>query len=145
MGYILSGFISLAGLATSRVKANRDRRWKPWERSNGPKATQGKAKVSQNAYQGGTRAVLRELARLLRQLQTSWEEMSQIYCRVSRGYGSLQCPTRRIRSEQSQPPVLAINAITNRSSRPAAQRENSRQRQEARQRDQRPLRHGGHW
>jgi len=42
------------------------RNWKPWERSTGPKTDQGKAKVSGNAYKGGTRAVLRELARLLR-------------------------------------------------------------------------------
>ena len=42
------------------------RRWKPWERSSGPTTPEGKAKVSRNAYKGGTRALLRELARLLR-------------------------------------------------------------------------------
>ena len=42
------------------------RRWKPWEQSTGPKTAVGKAKVSQNAYKGGMRAVLRMLARLLR-------------------------------------------------------------------------------
>ena len=40
--------------------------WKPWERSTGPRTAEGKAKVSQNAYTGGMRALLQELARLLR-------------------------------------------------------------------------------
>ncbi len=42
-------------------------RWKPWERSTGPKTPEGKARVSRNPYKGGTRAMLRELARLLRE------------------------------------------------------------------------------
>jgi hypothetical protein len=42
------------------------RRWKPWERSTGPTTAKGKARVSRNAYKGGTRALLRELARILR-------------------------------------------------------------------------------
>jgi hypothetical protein len=42
-------------------------RWKPWERSTGPKTPEGKARVSRNAYKGGTRPLLRELARLLRE------------------------------------------------------------------------------
>jgi|GEM_PF-1739347 len=32
-------------------------RWKPWERSTGPKTAAGKARVSRNAYKGGTRAL----------------------------------------------------------------------------------------
>jgi hypothetical protein len=40
--------------------------WRPWERSTGPKSEEGKARVSRNAYKGGRRAMLRELARLLR-------------------------------------------------------------------------------
>jgi len=42
------------------------RRWKPWARSTGPRTREGKARTSRNAYKGGTRALLRELARLLR-------------------------------------------------------------------------------
>jgi hypothetical protein len=42
------------------------RGWKPWERSTGPKTTQGKARVSRNAYRGGVRPMLRELAKALR-------------------------------------------------------------------------------
>ena len=42
-------------------------RWKPWERSTGPKTPAGKARVSRNANKGGTRPLLRKLARLLRE------------------------------------------------------------------------------
>jgi hypothetical protein len=41
--------------------------WQPWDKTTGPKTPQGKAKASRNAYKGGTRAMLRELARLLRE------------------------------------------------------------------------------
>jgi hypothetical protein len=44
-------------------------RWKPWVRSTGPKTPVGKAKISRNAHKGGTRPLLRELARLLREQQ----------------------------------------------------------------------------
>ncbi|MDQ3562936.1 MAG: hypothetical protein M3436_01940 [Pseudomonadota bacterium] len=42
-----------------------DTRWKPWEKSTGPKSEEGKAKVSQNGFKGGHRPMLRELARAL--------------------------------------------------------------------------------
>ena len=41
-------------------------KWRPWEKSTGPKTPEGKARVSQNAYKGGTWRVLRELARAMR-------------------------------------------------------------------------------
>ncbi len=41
-------------------------RWKPWERSTGPKTPEGKAR-SRNAFKDGWRAQLRELSRLLRE------------------------------------------------------------------------------
>ena len=41
--------------------------WRPWEKAAGPKSDDGKARVSRNAYKNGTRARLRELARLLRE------------------------------------------------------------------------------
>ncbi len=41
-------------------------KWRPWEKSTGPKTPEGKAKVAQNAYKGGTWHVLRELARAMR-------------------------------------------------------------------------------
>lgn len=42
-------------------------RWKPWERSTGPKTTEGKAIAARNAYSGATRPLLRDLARALRE------------------------------------------------------------------------------
>jgi hypothetical protein len=42
------------------------RKWRPWERSTGPRTAQGKARVSRNAYKGGMRAALRSLRRVLR-------------------------------------------------------------------------------
>ena len=48
-----------------RLRAELIRRWRPWEHSTGPKTQEGKAKVSRNAFKGGTRAMLRELRRIL--------------------------------------------------------------------------------
>ena len=45
------------------------RRWKPWEKSTGPKTPEGKARVARNAYTGGRREELRQLSRLLRELR----------------------------------------------------------------------------
>jgi hypothetical protein len=45
-------------------------RWRPWEKSTGPRTQTGKSRVSQNAYRGGARqslrASVRELNNLLR-------------------------------------------------------------------------------
>jgi hypothetical protein len=43
------------------------RRWRPWERSTGPRTATGKASVARNAYKGGWREQLRELRRILRE------------------------------------------------------------------------------
>lgn len=40
---------------------------KPWEQSTGPRTTEGKVKVSQNAYRGGTRAQIARMNRVLNQ------------------------------------------------------------------------------
>jgi hypothetical protein len=40
--------------------------WKSWERSTAPKTPGVTRRVSRNAWKGGTRPMLRELARLLR-------------------------------------------------------------------------------
>lgn len=42
------------------------RNWKPWEQSTGPKSAEGKAVLSRNAYKGGVRPMLRQLAALLK-------------------------------------------------------------------------------
>ena len=49
-----------------RQQAERIRHWKPWQQSTGPTTPKGKAKSSRNAWKGGTRLLLRELARALR-------------------------------------------------------------------------------
>ena len=38
---------------------------KPWGQSTGPRTTEGKVKVSQNAYRGGTRAQLARMNQIL--------------------------------------------------------------------------------
>lgn len=43
------------------------RQWRPWEKSTGPKSLEGKATVSCNAFKGGEREMLRNLARLLKE------------------------------------------------------------------------------
>lgn len=42
--------------------------WKPWERSTGPKTTQGKTRSSRNADRGGTREKLRSELQYFRDL-----------------------------------------------------------------------------
>jgi len=43
------------------------RRWRPWEKSTGPRTEAGKDAVSRNAYKGGTWRLLRELSSVLRE------------------------------------------------------------------------------
>jgi len=43
------------------------RKWRPWEKSTGPKTEAGKAEVSRNAYKGGAWRLLRELSCALRE------------------------------------------------------------------------------
>ena len=46
-------------------------KWRPWEKSTGPRTQAGKAAVSKNADKGGTWRLLRELSRALRE-QNRW-------------------------------------------------------------------------
>lgn len=39
------------------------KRWRPWERSTGPRTAAGKARVSRNGYRGGERQRVRAFAR----------------------------------------------------------------------------------
>ena len=41
------------------------RSWSPWEQSTGPKSHEGKARSSRNAWRGGHRQQLRDLARMV--------------------------------------------------------------------------------
>lgn len=49
------------------LRAELIRRWKPWEKSTGPKPPEGKAQSAMRGYKGGTREMLRELAHALRE------------------------------------------------------------------------------
>ena len=54
------------------------RRWRPWEKSMGPRTEAGKANASKNVLKGGRWKLLRDLARVLReqknQLGASYKE-----------------------------------------------------------------------
>ena len=49
------------------MRAELIRRWKPWEKSTGPKSEEGKARSAMRGYKGGMREMLRELAQILRE------------------------------------------------------------------------------
>lgn len=59
-----------------RLRAELIRKWKPWEKSTGPKSKEGKAQVSRNAWKGGHRAVARMLAKLLKGQR---EELGELF------------------------------------------------------------------
>ena len=42
------------------------REWAPWKKSTGPQTSEGKEKVSRNAYAGGTSRHMKELAQALK-------------------------------------------------------------------------------
>ncbi|MEI6707733.1 MAG: hypothetical protein WCK96_11430 [Methylococcales bacterium] len=48
-------------------QAAKIRQWQPWNNSTGAKTPEGKAIASRNAYKGGTRVFLRDMAKLLRE------------------------------------------------------------------------------
>ena len=58
----------MSGWTTERrmKQAEAIQRWRPWERSTGPKSSDGKAVCAQNGYKGGQRPALRAVARALR-------------------------------------------------------------------------------
>ena len=49
------------------LRAELIRRWKPWEKSTGPKTPEGKRKAAMRGFKGGERALIRRAARALRQ------------------------------------------------------------------------------
>ena len=57
------------------LRAQLIQRWKPWERSTGPKTPEGKAKSAMRGYKGGLRPAMRELAAALRQQAQMLEDL----------------------------------------------------------------------
>ena len=53
------------------LRAELIRRWKPWEKSTGPRTPEGKAKSAMRGYKGGQRQQLQELKRLLREIDAA--------------------------------------------------------------------------
>ena len=51
------------------------RTWRPWEQSTGPRTNDGKSIVARNAYKGGVRPLLRELAKSLREQEKMLREI----------------------------------------------------------------------
>jgi hypothetical protein len=49
------------------------RQWRPWEKSTGPKSSEGKARSAMRGFKGGQREQLRKLARLLREQREELE------------------------------------------------------------------------
>lgn len=43
------------------------RRWRPWKKSTGPRTDAGKDRSARNAFKGGVRPMLREIAGALRE------------------------------------------------------------------------------
>ena len=58
------------------MRAELIRRWKPWEKSTGPKSPEGKARSAMRGFKGGTREMLRELARILREQAEALKHIS---------------------------------------------------------------------
>jgi hypothetical protein len=48
-------------------QAEKIQKWRPWEQSTGPRSPVGKTASSMNAWKGGHREMLRELARVMAQ------------------------------------------------------------------------------
>ena len=54
-------------------QAEQIRAWSPWAQSTGPRSAEGKARAARNGWKGGHRAMLRELARVLREQHQALE------------------------------------------------------------------------
>ena len=52
------------------------RQWKPWEKSTGPKTSEGKSIVARNAYKGGEWLELRKLSCALKKQRSQLERLN---------------------------------------------------------------------
>ena len=63
-----------------RLRAELIKRWRPWEKSTGPKTKEGKAVVAQNGFRGSPRETLkaaREIERLISEDALFWASASR--------------------------------------------------------------------
>ena len=66
-----------------RLRAELIKRWRPWEKSTGPKSKQGKAVVAQNGFRGNPRETLkaaREIERLISEDALFWASANRGHC-----------------------------------------------------------------
>lgn len=50
-----------------RQQSEAIQRWKPWEKSTGPKTWEGKQLAARRSYKGGQRMLIRAIAKVLRE------------------------------------------------------------------------------
>jgi len=62
---------------TAGTASGSDPQWRPWEKSTGPKSEEGKARSAMRGFKGGHRAMMRELARVLRQQREGLTRMGK--------------------------------------------------------------------
>ena len=56
------------------------RQWMPWAKSTGPRSSEGRQRVSRNAWTGGHRAQLRELTKMVNaEVRQARELVSRCY------------------------------------------------------------------
>ena len=65
-----------------RLRAELIKRWRPWEKSTGPKSKKGKAIVAQNGFRGSPRSTLRAA----REIEQLIFEDAQFWASATRGY-----------------------------------------------------------
>lgn len=62
------------------LRAELIRRWKPWEKSTGPKTPEGKKKAAMRGFKGAERVLMRRVARALRR-----QKIEMVGIQVSNG------------------------------------------------------------
>ena len=60
------------------LRAELIRKWKPWEKSTGPKSAEGKRRAAMRGYKGGNRQMLRDLSDALREHQKTLERLKRV-------------------------------------------------------------------
>ncbi|MDA9981960.1 hypothetical protein N9H39_04350, partial [Gammaproteobacteria bacterium] len=53
-------------------------RWRPWEKSTGPKTPEGKRRSAMRGYKGGHRKLARELSRALREQKKAVQDIDTV-------------------------------------------------------------------
>jgi len=68
-------------LERRRKQSEAIRKWKPWQRSTGPKTVEGKSRVSLNAFKHGMRsAEIRQIEAVLAEQARTERELRRMVC-----------------------------------------------------------------